>query len=52
MNEPRDKNNFLIEVTPDVMDALNRIYMLSDTEPVAEIHYSPYWKGQSNDQDA
>lgn len=42
--KPRDENNFLIEVTPEVMDELNRIYMHSDDEPVEELHYSPYWK--------
>lgn len=46
MPEPRDKNNFLIEVTPEVMDELNRLYMHSDEEPVVELHYSPYWKRQ------
>lgn len=44
MNEPRDKDNFLIEITPEVMNELNRLYMHSDTEPVVELHYSPYWK--------
>jgi hypothetical protein len=44
MNEPRDKNNFLIEITPAVMGELNKLYMHSDTEPVVELHYSPYWK--------
>lgn len=41
---PRDKKNFLIEVTPEVMSEINRLYMNSDEEPVAELHYSPYWK--------
>lgn len=40
---PRNENNFLIEVTPEVMDELNRIYMHSDTEPIEYLHYSPYW---------
>jgi hypothetical protein len=39
-----DENNFLIEVTPEVMNELNRLYMHSDTEPVVKLHYSPYWK--------
>lgn len=46
MNEPRNKENFLIEVTPEVMDELNRIYMHSDIEPVEELHFSPYWKAK------
>ena len=44
MNEPHDENNFLVEITPEVYDELNRIYMHSDTEPIAQLHYSPYWK--------
>ena len=44
MNTPHDKDNFLIEVTPEVMSELNRLYMHSDDEPVVELHYSPYWK--------
>lgn len=42
--KPKNKNNFLIEVTPEIMDELNRMYMHSDIEPVAELHYSPYWE--------
>jgi len=42
--KPDDDNNFLIEVTPEIVDDLYRIYMHSDTEPVTRIHYSPYWK--------
>ncbi len=44
--KPHDESNFLIEVTPEIIDELNRIYMHSDTEPVVEIHYSPYWGGR------
>lgn len=44
MSEPRNKDNFLIEVTPEVMDELNRLYMHVEDEPVVELHYSPYWK--------
>lgn len=40
---PRDKNNFLVEISPKVMDELNCIYMNSDEEPIVELHYSPYW---------
>ena len=42
--KPRDENNFLIEVTPEVMEELNRLYIHSDDEPIVELHYSPYWK--------
>lgn len=41
--KPRNENNFLVEITPEVMDELNRLYMHSDDEPIAELHYSPYW---------
>jgi hypothetical protein len=41
--KPRNENNFLIEVTPAVMNDLNYLYMNSDEEPVAELHFSPYW---------
>lgn len=49
MNEPRNKENFLIEVTPEVMDELNRIYMHSEIEPVEELHFSPYWKAKEEE---
>lgn len=42
--KPRDESNFLIEVTPEVMSELNRLYMHVDEEPVVELHFSPYWK--------
>jgi len=38
------EQNFLIEVTPDVMNELNRLYMNADEEPIVKLHYSPYWK--------
>ena len=41
--KPKNPDNFLIEVTPEVIDELNRLYMHSDTEPVVVMHYSPYW---------
>ena len=40
---PHNPNNFLVEITPEVMGELNRLYMHSDDEPIAELHYSPYW---------
>lgn len=42
--KPTNENNFLIEVSPKVMDEINQMYMHSETEPVADLHYSPYWK--------
>jgi hypothetical protein len=42
--KPRNEENFLIEVTPEVMNELNQLYMHVDESPVAELHYSPYWK--------
>lgn len=42
--QPRNNDNFLIEVTPEVMNELNRLYMHTDEEPIVELHYSPYWK--------
>jgi hypothetical protein len=42
--QPRDENNFLIEVTPEVMNELNCLYMHSDDEPIVNLHFSPYWK--------
>lgn len=47
MNQPRNKDNFLIEVTPDVLNELQKLYMNVDEEPVVETHYSPYWKETS-----
>ena len=49
MNEPRNKSNFLIEVTPDVLDELRRLYAHSDEDPVVELHYSPYWTKQAKE---
>lgn len=43
MNRPKDENNFLVEITPEVKDELNRMFMHSDEEPIVELHYSPYW---------
>ena len=44
MNEPHNKDNFLVEITPEVMTELNDLYRHADADPVAELHYSPYWK--------
>lgn len=48
MNRPTNEENYLIEVTPEVMDELNRMFMHVDEEPYVELHYSPYWKSQSS----
>ncbi len=42
--QPKDDKNFLVEITPEVMDELNQLFMHSDEEPIVELHYSPYWK--------
>ena len=44
MNEPHNKDNFLIEVTPEQLDELRAIYRHVDEEGYVEMHYSPYWK--------
>ena len=41
---PRNDKNFLVEITPEVMDEIRRLYRLTDEDPIAELHYSPYWK--------
>ena len=41
--KPHDEKNFLVEITPEVMDELNRQYMHVDDEPIVELHFSPYW---------
>ncbi len=42
--KPINEDNFLIEVTPEIMHELNRLYMNVEEEPVETLHYSPYWK--------
>jgi hypothetical protein len=49
MNQSHDKSNFLIEITPEVLGELRELYAQSDTEPVVELHYSPYWKKQTEE---
>ena len=43
MNQPRNKENFLIEVTPEQLEELRKIYRYVDEEGYEEMHYSPYW---------
>lgn len=50
VNKPRDEGNFLIEVTPEIKAEIDRIWMHSDEEPIAELHYSPYWKHMLRDK--
>ena len=40
---PSDKNNFLIEVTPEQLDELRKIYQYVDEVGYEVLHYSPYW---------
>lgn len=42
--EPTDKNNFLIELTPNQLEELRKIYRYVDDDGYVELHYSPYWK--------
>jgi hypothetical protein len=42
--KPRDENNFLIEVTPEQLDELRKVYRYADEDGYVEMHYSPYWK--------
>jgi len=49
MNKPRNEENFLIEITPEVMSEINQLWMNSEEEPVVELHYSPYWKEMKNE---
>ncbi len=44
MNEPRNKDNFLIEVTPEQLEELRKVYQYVDDEGYVEMHYSPYWR--------
>ena len=41
--EPRDKTNFLVEVTPEVYSEIKRCLLDEDTDSIV-MHYSPYWK--------
>jgi hypothetical protein len=42
--QPTNKDNFLIEVTPEQLDELRAIYRHVDDEGYVEMHYSPYWE--------
>lgn len=44
--KPSNEENYVIEVTKEVMHEINQMYIHSDTEPVVELHYSPYWRKQ------
>jgi len=43
MNQPNNKENFLIEVTPEQLDKIRELHRYVDEEGYEEIHYSPYW---------
>lgn len=45
--KPRNEDNFLVEITPEVMGELHRLYMHSEDEPIVELHYSPYWRNHN-----
>ena len=42
--KPNNEENFLIELTPEQLQELRKIYVNTDEEPYVELHYSPYWK--------
>lgn len=42
--QPNNPDNFLIEVTPEMMNELNQMFMGVDEEAYEVLHYSPYWK--------
>lgn len=48
--QPNDKENFLIEVTPEQLGELRKIYQYVDEEGYVELHYSPYWKSLKEEQ--
>lgn len=49
MNQPSNKENFLIEVTPEQLDTLTNLFKyVEETEGYEEIHYSPYWGKLTN----
>lgn len=41
--KPRNEENFLIEITPDVYDEVKK-YLSDEEMNDIELHYSPYWK--------
>lgn len=46
---PRNEDNFLIEVTPEVLEELKQLYRYDENPDPYELHYSPYWKTMSAD---
>ena len=47
---PHNKDNFLIEVTPEQLDELRKIYQYSDeSDGYVVMHYSPYWNRKNGD---
>lgn len=47
---PKNEKNFLVELTPEQMHELNKVYVNSDQNPYEELHYSPYWKDLRGNQ--
>lgn len=46
---PKNPDNFIIEVTSEQLDELRAIYKHVDEEGYEELHYSPYWKKNSEE---
>lgn len=42
--KPSNEKNFLIEVTPEQLEELRKIYQYVADDGYVELHYSPYWK--------
>lgn len=40
---PRNEDNFLIEVSPELYDEMKR-YLSEEEQDNIELHYSPYWR--------
>ena len=48
MNQPTNKENFLIEVTPALYDRIKQELSYEFVDENVELHYSPYWKEMKN----
>lgn len=40
--KPKNEENFLIEVTPEIMHEIHRL-LSEEEDNTIELHYSPYW---------
>lgn len=43
--QPRNPDNFLVEITPEVYNELQRNTVADN--PIAEMYYSPYWNWEA-----